>query len=161
MSVERDEAPDPAVAAAAAAEDDTSDRASPPPPGSPIDLSRVPTEPDTGIEEAQRLLEARLQEHRQRLAAPAGDAAFLAAFPVHNNNSKTSFYIRDILDGSKFTGRRDYLDTSSPELSDTQSTGKPGYGGVTSRAVALVVVVKGRLVVYSSVVSPEKYGAYG
>ena len=138
MSGERDDTPDPAVAAAAAAEDNTSDRASPPPPGSPIDLSRVPTEPDAGIEEAQRLLEARLQEHRQRLATPAGDAAFLAGFPVHNNNSKTSFYIRDILDGSKFTGRRDYLDTSSPELSDTQSTGEMVYGGVTARVVSVV-----------------------
>ncbi|XP_043245444.1 homeobox protein slou-like [Amphibalanus amphitrite] len=111
-----------AAEAAAAAEEAPSERASPPPAASPIDLSRVPAEPPSGLEETQRLLAARLEEHRQRLAAPAGDTAFLTAFPAHNNNSKTSFYIRDILDGSKFTGRRDYLDTSSPELSDTQST---------------------------------------
>ena len=125
MSSDREEPAAAAAAAAeAAAEEAPSERASPPPAASPIDLSRVPPEPPSGLEETQRLLAARLEEHRQRLAAPAGDTAFLTAFPAHNNNSKTSFYIRDILDGSKFTGRRDYLDTSSPELSDTQSTGE-------------------------------------
>ena len=121
MSDDREE---PSAAAAAEEEHHTPVQDSPPPPGSPIDLSRVPPESDSGIEETQRLLEARLEQHRQILAAPPADPVFLAGFPAHNNNSKTSFYIRDILDGSKFNGRRDYLDTSSPELSDTQSTGQ-------------------------------------
>ena len=112
-------------AAAAAAGDEPVQSSSPAPAASPIDLSRVPLE--SGLEHSQRLMQAR----RQRLGSPAPDAAFIA----HNNNSKTSFYIRDILDGSKFRGRREYLDTSSPELSDTQSTGEPPPPGAERHPV--------------------------
>lgn len=103
-------------------------------PGSPIDLrlSEEPADLRAPVSDSQ-LLQARLQQQRRLSSGPdpgllAAAAAAAAAYPGQNNNSmKTSFYIRDILDSGTFGGRRECLDTSSPELSDSQSTGeRPG-----------------------------------